>query len=120
LFVTILIVHRHNPHPAYRLGWGRLSCRACIFGHADQWASLQTIDPVGFSVLAGYEQKFGVTIHRRKSIEQLAALGKPFAGCANRQLIEEALDPNWNYPITLPEGSWQAPVGAFTKSGGPA
>ena len=24
------------PHPAYRLGWGRVSCLACIFGQADQ------------------------------------------------------------------------------------
>lgn len=109
-----------NPHPAYRLGWGRLSCRACIFGQADQWASLKAIDPVGFSVLSKYEREFGFTIHRSKSIEQMAAMGSPFAGCANPQLIEEARDPNWNHPIILPEGSWQLPAGAFTKSGGPA
>jgi 3'-phosphoadenosine 5'-phosphosulfate sulfotransferase (PAPS reductase)/FAD synthetase len=116
------IVRRHgiNPHPAYRLGWGRLSCRACIFGQADQWASLKAIDPVGFSVLSEYEREFGFTIHRSKSIEEMAAMGRPFAGCANSQLIEEALDPNWNHPIILPEGSWQLPAGAFTKSGGPA
>ena len=60
------------------------------------------------------------TIHRSKSIEEMAAMGSPFAGCANPQLIEEALDPNWNHPIILPEGSWQLPAGAFTKSGGPA
>lgn len=30
---------RVNPHPAYRLGWGRVSCAACIFGSPDQWAS---------------------------------------------------------------------------------
>ena len=112
--------HRINPHPAYRLGWGRLSCRACIFGQADQWASLKAIDPVGFSVLSEYEREFGFTIHRTKSIAEMAAMGSPFAGCANPQLIEEARDPNWNHPIILPEGSWQLPAGAFTKSGGPA
>jgi hypothetical protein len=109
-----------DTYPAYRLGWGRLSCRACIFGQADQWASLKAIDPVGFSVLSEYEREFGFTIHRTKSIEEMAAMGSPFAGCANPQLIEEALDPNWNHPIILPEGSWQLPAGAFTKSGGPA
>jgi 3'-phosphoadenosine 5'-phosphosulfate sulfotransferase (PAPS reductase)/FAD synthetase len=29
--------HRVTPHPAYRLGWGRVSCSACIFGNPDQW-----------------------------------------------------------------------------------
>ncbi len=35
------MLRRHGivPAPAYRLGWSRLSCIACIFGGADQWAS---------------------------------------------------------------------------------
>ena len=116
----ILRMHRVNPHPAYRLGWSRLSCRGCIFGLPNQWASLKAIDPGGFSLLLEYERKFGVTIHRSKSIEDMAAMGKPFVGCGNQQLIEEALDRNWNHPIISPAGSWQLPPGAFTRSGGPA
>jgi 3'-phosphoadenosine 5'-phosphosulfate sulfotransferase (PAPS reductase)/FAD synthetase len=111
--------HRVNPHPAYRLGWTRLSCRACIFGLPNQWASLRAMDPVGFSVLSEYERRFGVTIRRNKSIEEMATNGKPFVGCENHQLVEEAMSPNWNHPIILPEGSWQLPPGAFTGNGGP-
>lgn len=33
-----------RPHPAYRLGWGRLSCMTCIFGSKDMWASIAEID----------------------------------------------------------------------------
>ena len=101
-------------------GWSRLSCRGCIFGLPNQWASLKAIDPGGFSLLLEYEREFGVTIHRSKSIEDMAVMGKPFVGCGNQQLIEEALDRHWNRPIILPEGSWQLPPGAFTRSGGPA
>ena len=36
---------RIRPHPAYVLGWGRLSCRACIFGSPDQWATLRLVFP---------------------------------------------------------------------------
>ncbi len=36
------------PAPAYRLGWSRLSCIACIFGGADQWATLRHIAPTMF------------------------------------------------------------------------
>ncbi|MEG8058514.1 phosphoadenosine phosphosulfate reductase family protein [Sphingomonas sp. 22L2VL55-3] len=34
---------RTSPHPAYVLGWDRLSCRACIFGSPDQWATLRLV-----------------------------------------------------------------------------
>lgn len=41
------IIRRYavNPHPAYRLGWGRVSCAACIFGSPNQWASLRANQP---------------------------------------------------------------------------
>lgn len=32
-------------HPAYYMGWSRLSCKTCIFGNADQYASANMISP---------------------------------------------------------------------------
>jgi len=37
--------HKIRVHPAYRIGWGRLSCMTCIFGNPRQWASIREIDP---------------------------------------------------------------------------
>jgi 3'-phosphoadenosine 5'-phosphosulfate sulfotransferase (PAPS reductase)/FAD synthetase len=36
---------RIRPHPAYMLGWGRLSCMVCIFGGPNAWASVGEIQP---------------------------------------------------------------------------
>jgi 3'-phosphoadenosine 5'-phosphosulfate sulfotransferase (PAPS reductase)/FAD synthetase len=51
------IIRRYqlNAHPSYRIGFPRLSCRACIFGLEDQWASLRQVDPAGFQTIAAYE-----------------------------------------------------------------
>jgi len=49
---------RVAPHAAYRLGWGRLSCAACIFGSPNQWASLRHIYPDRFQAIATLEDTF--------------------------------------------------------------
>jgi 3'-phosphoadenosine 5'-phosphosulfate sulfotransferase (PAPS reductase)/FAD synthetase len=53
---------RIQPHPAYRLGFPRVSCLTCIFGGADQWASVRRVAPERFARIAAYEREFGVTI----------------------------------------------------------
>jgi hypothetical protein len=35
-------------------------------------------------------------------------------------LIAEAMDPDWNGPIILPEEEWVIPNGAFGQGGGPS
>ena len=62
----IIKKYKVNPHPAYHLGWGRLSCKTCIFGSKDQWASCRFLDPEGFEVISDYEKRFDKTIHRTK------------------------------------------------------
>jgi len=47
-----------RPHPAYHLGWSRVSCLPCIFGDSDQWASVQHVAPKLFDRLAALEDKF--------------------------------------------------------------
>jgi 3'-phosphoadenosine 5'-phosphosulfate sulfotransferase (PAPS reductase)/FAD synthetase len=111
---------RLRPHPAYFLGWGRVSCLPCIFGNPDQWASVKDIAPVLFDRILAYEQEFGRTIQQGGDIAHLAARGDSFVP-RDRAMVELALSEH--YPETmvmLPEGEqWVSPLGAYKRSGGP-
>jgi 3'-phosphoadenosine 5'-phosphosulfate sulfotransferase (PAPS reductase)/FAD synthetase len=65
---------RVNPHPAYRLGWGRLSCATCIFGNANQWSSAKSVFPYQVKRIAEYEKEFGKTIDRKMDVITKASL----------------------------------------------
>jgi 3'-phosphoadenosine 5'-phosphosulfate sulfotransferase (PAPS reductase)/FAD synthetase len=106
------------PHPAYRLGWGRVSCLACIFGQADQWASVLLIAPDLFARIAQYERAFGKTIHKGKSVVDLANKGTAYPACHNRELVALAMDRNYPTHLALTD-NWTLPPGAFKQCGGP-
>ena len=115
---AIIARHRIVPHPAYGLGWSRLSCRACIFGGPDQWATLRAVFPTSFEEIAREEAASGLTIHRGASIRELADRGAPFpAALAQPQLVREAQASRWLGPIT--RSPWTLPAGAFGRTGGP-
>jgi 3'-phosphoadenosine 5'-phosphosulfate sulfotransferase (PAPS reductase)/FAD synthetase len=108
-----------TPHPAYRLGWGRVSCLACIFGQADQWASVRLIAPDLFARIAQYERAFGKTIHRGKSVVDLANRGTPYRECADEALVNLAM--HRAYPLDqIKTDDWRMPAGAFKHCGGPS
>ncbi len=69
---AIIERHRVNPHPCYRLGFGRASCLHCIFGGPEQRAASRAIQPEVFARHAAYEQRFGRTVHRKLSVVQIA------------------------------------------------
>ncbi len=116
---AILERWRINPHPAYRLGWGRCSCAGCIFGSNNQWASLRAVNPAQFAQIAAYEKAFGWTIRHQEDIVAAADAGTPYASITSA-LIAEARDPSWSGPIILPAGApWTLPAGAFGDSAGP-
>jgi len=112
----IIRKYRVNPHPAYHLGFGRTSCLSCIFGSKDQWATVQRIAPEHFERIARYEEEFGVTINRNKSVRELAA-----AGCAypveDEKLRALAMSREYTDPIIVK--NWTLPAGAFGESTGP-
>lgn len=54
----IIARYHVRPHPAYYLGWSRLSCICCIFSGYDQWASVAHVAPKLFTRLANLEDKF--------------------------------------------------------------
>jgi 3'-phosphoadenosine 5'-phosphosulfate sulfotransferase (PAPS reductase)/FAD synthetase len=110
---------RVNPHPAYKLGFGRVSCGTCTFLAENGWASARVVLPEQFNEIANYEKQFGKTIDRNMDVITKASLGRAYAPCSNAKLVAEARDENWNGPIILPEGEWQLPAGAFGESNGP-
>lgn len=72
------------PHPAYQLGFGRVSCMSCIFGNPQQWATVRALNPRHFEKIARYEEQFGKTIQRERSIREMVQGGFQ-AGYQERQ-----------------------------------
>lgn len=107
-----------RPHPAYVLGWGRLSCRTCIFGSPDQWATVRLVFPAAFRRVQVREAATGKTIHRALDVAQLADRGTPFpAATLHPDELAQAEDSDWRLPIlTQP---WIMPAGAFGDASGP-
>lgn len=114
------IIARHGivPHPAYQLGWSRLSCMTCIFGSPNQWATIRAIFPDRFATIAEREAEFGVTIKRGLTVQQLADRGTPYAAAlANPDQVRLAQCETWEGPIITSD--WQTPAGAFGENAGP-
>jgi 3'-phosphoadenosine 5'-phosphosulfate sulfotransferase (PAPS reductase)/FAD synthetase len=110
---------RINCHPAYALGWGRVSCALCIFGDKDQWRSARELMPEHFERVAGYERQSGLTIQRGASVNELADQGTSFLAddeALRRLAMGHEYLPEW---IVVPEGQWRLPPGAFKRAGGP-
>jgi len=105
------------PHPAYRLGWGRLSCITCIFGSSNQWASIFKIDSERIKMLAGYEKEFGYTIHRTMDIWKRISEGVSYEGMSP-ELIGMGLSKKYTGKIFTDK--WELPKGAFGESAGPS
>ena len=114
-----LIEHfKVNPHPAYRLGWGRLSCASCIFGDENQWASLRVVNPGQFAQIAAHERNFGKTIDmERRTVLQMADEGRPFPDMKPED-IRAALSTTFDEPVFI--SPWVLPAGAYGDSCGPS
>ena len=107
-----------RPHPAYEMGFGRVSCMKCIFGNADQFASAYAIDPEGTQEIADLEKEFGVTIKRKESVEDLVAKGSPYDAITKEE-ADLSMSHHYTKSIIVPEGEWKLPAGAFGESCGP-
>jgi 3'-phosphoadenosine 5'-phosphosulfate sulfotransferase (PAPS reductase)/FAD synthetase len=107
------------PHPACRLSWSRVSCLACIFGQADQWASVRLIAPDLFNRIVQYERDFGRTIHRGKTVVDLANRGTPYPECHKPEIVALAMGRDYPPGLALTD-NWTLPPGAFKHCGGPS
>ncbi len=112
----IIARYKVNPHVAYRLGWNRLSCISCIFGSANQWASLNEIAPEHVKKISDYEKDFGKTIQRKLSVDEQVAKGVSYANL-DPKLSRQGLGKTYTDPIFV--DIWSVPAGAYGENAGP-
>jgi len=110
---------RVRPHPAYYLGWGRVSCFPCIFGSPNQWASVKAVDPKQFKAILDYEHKFGHTVQAGGDIAYQAGRGRSFVpdDPENLRLALEEEYPE-ELAIVARGEQWKLPAGALGKVAG--
>lgn len=113
------------PHPAYLIGWSRLSCMTCIFGSPNQWATIQAVFPARFEMIDAKEVSLGKTIAHAKgkgvSVRTTAAKGKPYAAAlADPELCALSQSEHWDgRPVLIGSDAWVLPAGAFAENAGP-
>ncbi len=111
----IIEKYKVNPHPAYLLGWGRVSCQFCIFGSDDQWASAFEVSPERCKKITAYETEFGLTIHRTKPVNQRIEMGNAYQMKAETVALANSKE----YTDDIFIQDWTLPTGAFGESCGP-
>lgn len=116
---AIIERHKIKPHPAYYLGWGRVSCLLCIFGDNDQMASARAIAPEQFGRVASYEKQFGVTIRKGLTVIDAADRGTPHTEVNIEAYRALAMAHDYPESAILANGEWTLPAGAYKRCGGP-
>lgn len=126
---AIIEQHLVNPHPCYKLGWGRCSCFGCIYSSKNAWASMAKIAPERLEKLAKVEDDIGHTINvfKGKPISlrdyykvetpargkrQGMKAGQPFAGTNDAEQV--ALSQSTEYSDSIRVTVWTLPSGAFS------
>ncbi len=118
---TTIRKHGIVSHPAYYLGFGRTSCKNCIFLQKHDLATLYQIDRVGMENVANYEKQFGVTIgydagRKKQGLPQLNVVEKAQTGVARKvdpKWVKAAFSRSWELPIAVSSKNWELPSGAF-------
>lgn len=64
------------PHPAYYLGFGRVSCMGCIFSTKHHWKTIEHIANDRYQAFVKTEELIGHTIDHKLSLPELAAGGQ--------------------------------------------
>ena len=80
----------------------------------NQWKSVRAIARGKFEKIADYEKTFETTIHRTKSVNELADSGKVYPGCKNIDLVRQSKSMVFDKPIISED--WKLPSGAFGES----
>lgn len=106
-----------TPHPAYYLGFSRVSCAHCIFANADQRATERKLMPVRFARIAALESDFGLTIARDKSVDQVADEGTPYD--YDDDMAKVALGDVYHDSVLVDPAVWRLPSGAYRHGSGP-
>ena len=115
---SILERWKLTAHPSYQLGFGRCSCRPCIFGNKDQWATIKLIAPNQFRNISQREGETGLTIHRTLSVSELAEMGRPYTAAHDSYWTNVGNSHTFDHPVI--SDNWVLPAGAFGESCGPS
>jgi 3'-phosphoadenosine 5'-phosphosulfate sulfotransferase (PAPS reductase)/FAD synthetase len=105
-------------HPCYYLGYSRCSCKWCIFGDADQFATSYYLSPDQGEKIIRYEYVFNTTIKHHKSVAELLQEGTTYR--ATGLYPEKAAQAiSKEYTGAIFTTAWTLPAGAFQKDVGP-
>lgn len=115
----LLEKYRVRPHPCYFMGFGRCSCKFCIFGNCHQFASAACVSHRQADTLIQFERDFGYTMKRDTDLTTLIKKGAPYE-TITEELKCLATSYEYQSSVLVPENeTWKLPVGAFRKCGGP-
>ncbi|MCD7969080.1 MAG: phosphoadenosine phosphosulfate reductase family protein [Alistipes sp.] len=111
--------YRIRVHPCYYMGWNRCSCKMCVFGNKDQFASAAYISPEIMCGLISIEKQNGYTMKRNIDLTTLISKGTPFPGITNN-IMKTATGIQYKLSIIIPDNQkWLLPAGAYKRGGGP-
>lgn len=108
-----------RPHPAYELGFPRVSCMTCIFLLADQWATVRELDGERLGRMADYEVRFRKTINRKLGVMEHADRGTSTLQPWMEEVRELAMGRDYPKELVHVGSDWTVPAGAFKRGGGP-
>lgn len=111
--------HRIRPHPAYRLGFGRLSCMKCIFIEDSMWAANRVLDPAGFQQIADLEVRLGHTIDSKRTVVEKADRGRYEVPPGMEEDVVLAMGSEYPADLVVLD-PWELPAGAYRRGGGPS
>lgn len=98
------------------MGWGRCSCKFCIFGNKNQFASAAGVSPEQIGRIIKLERDFGYTLKRNLSLPELIAMGCTYKNITP-DLQRLATSYNYDQAIILPVAEeWTLPAGAFGEN----
>ncbi len=112
-------------HPAYHVGWSRVSCMTCVFNEGQEWSALRAIFPERYEEVVADEGHFPMTIHRERDVAgQITKVEddgvKPVSDGVPAATIAQALGHRFNAAdILVDPQSWVLPKGAYKGGGGP-
>jgi hypothetical protein len=100
------------------MGWGRCSCKFCIFGNKNQFAGAAKTSPEQMKELIRIEKEFACTINRKYNLEKLIESGNAYENITTES-VTLATNSIYNQQIIIPlTEQWILPAGAFGENCG--
>lgn len=112
--------HKINPHPCYTCGWGRCSCRCCIFSLPCHWAGIRELFPEEYEAFRQDEIRLGFTLDNKKNLEEYVDNANSCVYHGNAEALRQLITGQFSQTDIYQEGEWNFPAGAFKGTdGGP-